>query len=156
MFRSLLTHHQGAHKCVNELNIGAFLYKLSLITWSYQLFCLLGIKEFHILLSTHYNWIITISAWNGACYMLLYLIISFSVYVCRFWRQVLLRLQSFGFGIHLNLIQLPWIWRQQFPPKRNDAEECYWNIKHVMCEKENKYLNNTKIYLRPQNLVILQ
>jgi len=46
----------------------------------------------------------------------------------------------FWIRIHLNLIQPPWIWRQQFPPKRNDAEKCYWNVKYVMCERENKCL----------------
>jgi hypothetical protein len=86
-----------------------------------SLICLLGMKEFQILHSIHYNPIITFNSRNGGCEILLNLVISISVKVTWFWRQVLV-MCSFWVRIHFNLIQLTWIWRQRFPTKRNGAE----------------------------------
>jgi hypothetical protein len=49
-----------------------------------SVFCLLGIKEFHILHSIYYNSIVTINARNKTCEKLLNLIINISVDVLRF------------------------------------------------------------------------
>ena len=62
MFRAFLSHHQGAHNFIKQLNIDEFvLYDRSLIFLGVvNLFCLLGIAEFHILHSLHCKSITTI------------------------------------------------------------------------------------------------